>query len=214
MGAALLAAAGVAALLVAFPSGTAAPSTTQAGALSSRAVADGRSVAPGTPSAARPTPRGVVRSSSLPVRLEIAAIDVHSGLLHLGLNPDGTLQVPWKPLMAGWFSSSPTPGTPGPSVIAGHVDSAQTGPAVFYRLGQLAPRDRVRVVLADGRRTVFSVYAVREYPKAHFPTVPVYGNTDGAELRLITCGDWDETRQEYVGNVVVYARLVETLDGV
>ncbi len=150
---------------------------------------------------------GPIMSRSRPVRLNIPAISVHSKLLRLGLNPNGTLQVPWKPLLAGWYTKSPTPGEVGPSIIAGHVDSWETGPAVFYRLGQLAPGRRVIVTRADGSRARFIVDGVREYAKAKFPTRLVYGNTDRAQLRLITCGNWNEGRQEYDGNIVVFAHL-------
>lgn len=94
-------------------------------------------------------------------------------MLRLGLNRDGSLQVPWKPLLAGWFTHSPTPGQVGPAVIAGHVDSWETGPAVFYRLGSLTHGDAVMITRADGSRATFVVDAVREYRKDHFPTVPV-----------------------------------------
>jgi len=135
-------------------------------------------------------------------------VSIHTSLLDLGLNADGTLQVPWKPLLAGWFTYSPTPGEVGPSVIAGHVDSWETGPAVFYRLGDLSPGDQVDVTRSDGTVATFGVDAVRAYAKDDFPTQTVYGNTDRAGLRLITCGDWNSSQQEYDGNVVVFASLV------
>jgi LPXTG-site transpeptidase (sortase) family protein len=149
-----------------------------------------------------------VLDRSLPVRLDIPEVSIHTNLLRLGLNPDDTLEVPWKPLLAGWFTSSPTPGELGPSIIAGHVDSAETGPAVFYRLGELAPGDRVYVTRSDGTVATFAVNAVRAYAKDDFPTETVYGNTNRADLRLITCGDWNSEIQEYVGNTVIFASLV------
>ena len=76
---------------------------------------------------------------------------------------------------------------PGPAVILGHVDST-AGPAVFFRLRELRPRDIVRVGLADGRILVFRVQRVRRYPKDEFPTEAVYFPTLNRELRLITCG--------------------------
>lgn len=153
-------------------------------------------------------PRGPVLARSTPVQLDIASVSIHTRLLRLGLNTDGTLQVPWKPLLAGWFNGSPTPGEVGPSVIAGHVDSAQTGPAVFYRLGQVTPGDRIDVTRTDGTVATFRTSAVRMYAKDRFPTTTVYGDTDRASLRLITCGNWNSSSQEYDGNVVVFAELV------
>lgn len=143
-----------------------------------------------------------------PIRLDIPAVGVHTRLLRLGLNGDGSLEVPWRPLLAGWYEGSPTPGERGPAVIAGHVDSLETGPAVFYRLGELTPGDTIRVSRRDGSRARFRVTAVRSYLKSDFPTRTVYGNTAAATLRLITCADWDQQAQEYAGNLVVFADFV------
>jgi hypothetical protein len=49
---------------------------------------------------------------------------------------------------------------------------------------------------------------VEHYAKSVFPTADVYGNTQGPELRLVTCGgDFDQTSGHYKDNVVVFARL-------
>jgi hypothetical protein len=152
--------------------------------------------------------RGPLLTRSVPVRLDIPSTRIDTSLLRLGLNGDGTLQVPWKPLLAGWYTGSPTPGELGPSIIAGHVDSWATGPAVFYRLGQVIVGADVLVTRADSSVADFKVTAVRSYPKTSFPTNTVYGDVNRAELRLITCGTWNSTTQEYDNNVVVFARLV------
>jgi sortase (surface protein transpeptidase) len=145
---------------------------------------------------------------SRPVRLAIPSVRIDTSLLRLGLNSDGTLQVPWKPLLAGWYTGSPTPGQLGPAVIAGHVDSWATGPAVFYRLGQLAVGAHVRVTRSDGSVAVFRVTAMASYSKTAFPTHRVYGDVNHAELRLITCAVWNSGSQEYDDDLVVFARLV------
>jgi LPXTG-site transpeptidase (sortase) family protein len=152
-------------------------------------------------------PRGPALPTSRPARLDVPSVGIHTNLVDLGLNPDGTLEVPSEPLLAGWYTGSPTPGERGPSVIAGHVDARETGPAVFYRLSQVAPGAAVDVTRRDGSVAHFTVTAVRSYAKSDFPTQTVYGNTSGATLRLITCGDWNDTSQEYDGNVVVFAQL-------
>jgi sortase (surface protein transpeptidase) len=97
------------------------------------------------------------------------------------------------------------PGEPGPTVVAGHVDS-RTGPAVFYRLDELAAGDRVEVTRSDGQVFVYRVVTVESHPKNAFPTGRVYGPTPGPELRLITCGgDFDRSSRHYLDNVVVMA---------
>jgi hypothetical protein len=162
------------------------------------------------PPAAATGGRAAVLGRSLPVALDIPAIGVHSSLLELGLNPDGTVEVP--PLgspEAGWYENSPTPGEIGPAVLLGHVDSARTGPGVFYDLRSLLPGDEVRVARADGSTAAFRVDRVENYPKAAFPTAAVYGDIDHPGLRLITCGGaFDATARSYVDNIVVYASAV------
>lgn len=140
-----------------------------------------------------------------PVALTIPAIAVSTPLIRLGLTPSGTLQVPDRFDVAGWYDRSPPPGATGPAVIAAHIDSVR-GPAVFYRLSLLRPGDRVYVRRADGSVAVFGVTGVGLYPKDHFPTAGVYGSVPGPELRLITCGGtFDWARHSYLSNVVVYA---------
>jgi LPXTG-site transpeptidase (sortase) family protein len=169
---------------------------------------------PGTDGASSPStsPGSEVPTVGLPVAVTIPAIGVQSQLITLGLNPDGTLAVPAPGPdydKAAWFDGSPRPGAPGPSVIEGHVDSAANGPSVFYRLGELAVGDRIEVGRDDGTVVAFVVYETRVVPKDDFPTLDVYGNTDGPELRLITCGGpFDSSAGSYVDNVVVFASQV------
>ena len=146
-----------------------------------------------------------------PLALDIPAIAVHSRLLQLGLTPSGSLAVPPPGPhynQAAWFTGSPTPGQIGPAVIEGHVDSADQGSSVFFKLGALRPGDAVMVQRADHTTAVFRVNAVRRYPKDRFPTALVYGNTDHAALRLITCGGtFDRMSGHYRDNIVVFAHL-------
>jgi hypothetical protein len=142
-----------------------------------------------------------------PVRIEIQAIGVRAPVIPLGLNSDRTLQVPTDFGDAGWWAGGPRPGERGPAVIAGHVDS-RTGPAVFFRLGDLRSGDQIVVVRRDGSRTRFRVQRSERYPKADFPTAKVYGPTPRPALRLITCGgDFDRSTGHYLDNTVVYAGL-------
>jgi len=146
----------------------------------------------------------------VPVSVDIPAIGVHSQLLHLGLNPNGSLQVPSLTTSAGeaaWYKYSATPGQIGTSVIEGHVDSYQ-GPAVFFRLGSLRPGDHVDVTLADGVTAIFRISGVRRYLKVDFPAKTIYGAADYAALRLITCGGtFDYATRHYLGSTVVFASL-------
>ena len=166
---------------------------------SSVAVPSGPTVAPVSLSGPQTTPK--------PVLLTIPAIGVKAPIINLGLNRNGTLQVPSTTTVAGWYTGSPRPGATGSAVIAGHVDS-RTGPGIFFWLKKMHRGERIYVKRADGTLAVFTVTAVQIYTKSSFPTAMVYGPVPDAELRLITCGGtFDYSRGSYLSNVVVYARL-------
>jgi sortase (surface protein transpeptidase) len=143
---------------------------------------------------------------AIPLSVSIPDIGVDSRLVRLGLNPDGTLEVPTDVSVAGWYEFGPSPGQSGPAVIVGHVDSKR-GPAVFFKLGSLEVGSLVRVTLEGRTELLFRVYAVREVAKTAFPTKLVYGATPGPELRLVTCGGaFDASTGHYLDNIVVFAR--------
>ncbi|MER6816089.1 class F sortase [Spirillospora sp. NPDC000708] len=146
-----------------------------------------------------------------PTWIDIPAIKVAAPLISLGLNDDGTLQVPSPGPdydKAAWYSGSAAPGQPGTAVIEGHLDSARDGPSVFYRLGALRPGDTVAVTRTDHRTAIYRVDTVKRYSKTAFPTSTVYSDTDTPSLRLITCGgDFDTRTRHYTDNTVVFATL-------
>jgi hypothetical protein len=146
---------------------------------------------------------------SAPVQLDIPRIGLHTAVIRLGLNADGTVMVPPADpeAPAGWYRHLASPGEPGPAILLGHVDSYQ-GPAVFHRLAELVAGDRITIDRTDGRTVEFTVQSVKTYPKHSFPTASVYGWTVGPVLRLITCGgSFDRVHRTYVSNVVVFAAL-------
>ncbi|MEU5938731.1 class F sortase [Micromonospora sp. NPDC047548] len=155
-----------------------------------------------------PAPAALARSS--PKTITIPRIGVNADIMLLGTNPDGTVQVP--PLdqaqLAGWYSPGPSPGEVGNAVIVGHVDSAKLGPAVFFKLGALQPGDTITVTREDRQQASFKVDSVESYPKTSFPTELVYGPSDKASLRLVTCGgQFDQTSRSYLNNIIVLATM-------
>lgn len=141
-----------------------------------------------------------------PLSVSIPAIGVRSSLIPLKLIPgSGQLAAPADFGQAGWYAAGPTPGEPGPAVIAGHVDSHR-GPAIFFRLRELRTGDVVVVERSDGVSARFAVTGVERYPKSAFPTQRVHGPTPDRALRLITCGgSFDYAKRSYRDNIVVYA---------
>jgi sortase (surface protein transpeptidase) len=171
---------------------------------------------PSSQSAASAAPAVPAMAASAPMRVVIPAIGVNASVVPLGENPDGTVGVPSlsTPQLTSWFDDGPAPGQNGPAAIYGHVATAATGPAVFYRLGDLLAGDTIEVARADQSVAVFRVYQVSEYAKDDFPAFAVYGDTAGPELRLITCGGaFDRAKGSYDDNVVVYARLIAAHGG-
>ncbi|WP_026549631.1 class F sortase [Arthrobacter sp. Br18] len=168
--------------------------------------------APGTPAPApAPAPAQLpVLATSAPVSFRVPATGAQSELLSLGLRDNGSLEVPpdGPGAPASWYNDSPTPGERGPAVLLGHVNATDGGPGVFADLRSLKAGDTIEVTREDGTTATFVFDRGEQYPKDEFPTQTVYGNTEGSELRLITCDGYDPATGEFDDNYVVYAKLV------
>jgi sortase (surface protein transpeptidase) len=180
-------------------------------------AADTGSLTPPLASEPAPPPTAIDDSvlsmkRSVPVRVAMPSIGIRSKLIGLGLEPDGTLEVPGGAFPAGWFTGAPTPGELGPAVIAGHVSYNGTD-GVFQDLSRAAEGDTIVIARADGSKAIFEVTRVAHFAKAHFPSEEVYGDLDHSGLRLITCGGFNAKTDTYAENVVVFADLVRTAAG-
>jgi hypothetical protein len=152
----------------------------------------------------RPGAEAVAATVADPVAIHIPSIGVDSALVSTGVLDDGTVAVPPDANIAGWFNGGPRPGERGPAVIMGHVDSARTGPGVFYRLRDIVIGDIVTIDTPDGP-IEFVVERVEQHPKLEFPTGAVYGPTPGPTLRLVTCGgSFDRSVRSYYDNIIVF----------
>jgi sortase (surface protein transpeptidase) len=209
----LLVLAGIVVLVVGIRGQNHAPQPSPAAATTSASATVAAAAGTAASSSTAPAPRGPLLPRSVPSSLQIPAIGVSSTLLQLGLNTDQTVQVPplGKDSKAGWYTGSPTPGELGPSLLLGHVDSAEYGQGIFYKLGALHQGDTVNVTRSDSTVAVFRIDRVASFPKDHFPTLEVYGDTANAQLRLITCGGkFDFSARSYESNIVVFASLVSS----
>ncbi|MER7725574.1 class F sortase [Streptomyces sp. NPDC096323] len=166
---------------------------------------------PSTSAAPRPGATATAGpSASRPVRVGIPALGVDAPLVDLTLDSRGRLGVPdpAERNLAGWYRDGVTPGSPGTAVVVAHVDTP-TGPAAFAGLDTLAPGATVDVRRADRTVAAFRIYAIEEFEKRDFPSARVYGATEDAQLRLLTCGGaYDPAAGGYQANVVAFARLV------
>jgi sortase (surface protein transpeptidase) len=146
-------------------------------------------------------------STAKPVRLLIPSIGVDSSLERLHQDRRGVLVAPAVADTAGWWAKGVVPGDVGAAVIVGHLDTV-LGPAVFVKLKQLRPGDRIEVRMSDGRTVRFGVDTSHVVKKALFPSERVYGATPDAQLRLITCSEpFDTVAHSYTDNLVVYATM-------
>jgi sortase (surface protein transpeptidase) len=134
--------------------------------------------------------------------IEIPRTGVQAKLVPLRLD-GGELKGPEQPADVGWYADSPLPGDRGAAVLVGHVDS-RSGPAVFYRLGDLRIGDLVVVRRTNGP-VRFRVHDLARYRRTGVPLQDVFGPTPDRGLRLITCDGPYRRGSGYRDNVVVYA---------
>jgi len=159
-----------------------------------------------------PAPADTALPASVPVRVEVPSLGVDAALIPLGQQANGEVQTPpGEPgSPGGWYQDSPTPGQTGSAVILGHVNTTNSDIGLFYRLHELTPGQTITITRADHTAAVFTVDKVDVYHKSTFPTVEVYQNADRPEVRLITCGGYDQATREYLDNTVVYAHLTSS----
>lgn len=164
------------------------------------------------PAAKAPPGDFPVLEPSPPTRIAIPAIGVAAPVHAVGRAEDGTVATPALHLRneAGWYREGPSPGQYGPAIIVGHVDTKDK-PAVFHRLRELIPGQRIEVVRRDRTVAVFEVNSVEQFAKTALPVPRVFQDFSRPGLRLITCGGaWVGGATGYADNVIVFASLVES----
>ncbi|MET9108976.1 class F sortase [Streptomyces zhihengii] len=173
--------------------------TAAAPSASTQATADSGST---TPSRADETERPA------PTEVTIPSLGVRSTLMELGLNADGTVEVPpaEKGMTAGWYRGGSVPGAPGPAVLIGH-NGTRFGRAVFHDLKNIREGAEVLVRDGAGKTLRFTVTGKEAVSKKAFPTEKVYGPTKGSTLRLITCDGEFDAEGHPVDNLIVYGTL-------
>jgi len=159
---------------------------------------------PGTPSPGAPA----TQPPADPTRVTIPSIGISTSLMELGLNADGTVEVPPadQGMTAGWYTGGSVPGEAGAAVIIGHNDT-RYGTAVFHDLHKVTKGADIAVTNSLGKTTHFTVTSTESVSKQSFPTTKVYGPTQSHALRLITCDGAFDANGHPVNNLIVYATL-------
>ena len=147
-------------------------------------------------------------SKSSPVSISIPSLGVNARLIKVGLDKNGSMQVPKSGTFAAWYTGLASPGEMGPAIIVGHVNMFGRN-GVFFGLKTMKRNDLISVLRSDGETVKFQVDSVKAFSKGAFPTQLVYGAIDYAGLRLITCGGvFDPKTGHYKSNIIVFARMV------
>jgi hypothetical protein len=169
----------------------------------------GRSVSQDRPALVS-TPVRPAGGAIIPARIRVPAAGIDAPVEQVGVRADGTMDVPGNIWDAGWLREGTLPGAPGHAVIDGHLDSTR-GPAVFAKLNQLMPGDRIFVSDTDGNQLEFVVSALNSYPVADFPKQEVFGGGGTPELKLVTCdGVYSTKTHTYSRRLVVTATLASS----
>lgn len=156
----------------------------------------------------RPSPTvSPIAEMGKPKKLIIPSLGVEAVIEEVGTDSEGKMDVPKEDMNAGWWKFGTIPGVKGNSVIAGHFDRKDGGPAIFYDLKSLNTGSEFTVIDENGRKISFIVYKTESFKVSDFPINEVFGNTDSANLNLITCsGTWDNDNENYSDRFVVFAR--------
>lgn len=164
--------------------------------------------APGTVTAQPSVPENAAEppAPAAPTDVAIPSIGVDSSLMELGLNADGTVEVPpaEKGMTAGWYTGGAVPGEAGAAVIIGH-NNTRFGKAVFHDLREITKGAAITVGRRGEAPVRFTVTGIETVGKGSFPTEKVYGRTEDRALRLITCDGEFDAQGHPVDNLIVYA---------
>ncbi len=152
-----------------------------------------------------PTSTFAAQPPSDPVRLSIPALGVDSPVVPVGLEPDGTMEIPGVS-EAGWFEPGPRPGAPfGSAVIAAHVDYGGAA-GVFFDLRSLEIGSEVTVTDDAGEPLTYVVTERFQVDKQELPIDELFRPGGAPTLTLITCGGaFDTGERSYQDNIVVRA---------
>ncbi len=145
-------------------------------------------------------------------RLVIPKIGVDAPMTMRVVAGDGIMQNPEGPTDVAWYDFSAIsglggrPGVGGNTVISGHVDYHDYGPAVFWDLQKLDPGDEITVHLRDGSEYKYSVEWNRTIDPAAISWNDVVAATPQESVTMITCaGTFDSSTRSYDQRRVIWA---------
>jgi LPXTG-site transpeptidase (sortase) family protein len=138
-----------------------------------------------------------------PLTMRVVTPDAN-GAATMG-NPDGPEDVVWYD-----FSAFPglggRPGVGGNTVLSGHVDYHNYGPAVFWDLGKLDVGAEIVIHLRDGTEYKYTVQWNKTVEPGSTTWTDIVASTPQESLTMITCaGTFDSSSRSYDQRRVVWA---------
>jgi len=169
-------------------------------------------VPPAAPAGQSEAQSATAAVSEAPIaRISVPRVGINAPVETLTLDAKGAMQDPKTPTAAAWYDFSARPGTKGNVVVAGHVDYYNYGPAVFWRLRDLKPGDKIEVTLQDGTVFNYEVATLKYYDAASAPVQEITGPTTYEAMTLITCGgSFNRGNLSYNQRLIVRATRVST----
>ena len=139
-----------------------------------------------------------------PVRLKLQGVE-NAPVQAVATGSDGQLQMPTSPNAVGWWAAGAAPGSDGGTVLlAGHVDTARSGRAVFAGLSEVPVGAKVSVTGGDGHVHRYKIVARRTYLQTALPR-DLFQGAGKPRLVLVTCtGSYDHKAHRYSHNLVLY----------
>lgn len=121
---------------------------------------------------------------------------------------NGALTIPPDVHNVGWDSQTPTPGLPGVTLLAGHVNWVGQGEGALGAIGQLVPGDRVNLDW-KGKITSWQISTKPVLSPNTEVHTSLFSNQGPPRLALVTCGgpfkEIPGVGGSYADNVIVEA---------
>ncbi|WP_432117753.1 class F sortase [Streptomyces sp. bgisy032] len=141
-----------------------------------------------------------------PTALRVPRVALDAAVQGVGVEDDGTVEVPGDAGRAGWYRHGPAPGgSAGSAVLVGHVDDRTGALGAFAKLYAVRKGDDVLVARKHAPPVRYRVTAREVVGRDSLPA-EVFRRHGQPVLTLVTCAPpYDRARGGYQRNLVVYA---------
>ncbi|SFJ75601.1 class F sortase [Streptomyces pini] len=145
-------------------------------------------------------------SAPEPVALSIPRLSLDARVQDVGVEDDGTVEIPEDAGQAGWYRYGPAPGAPaGSAVVVGHVDDRTGDLGAFAKLYGVREGDDITVERQGAPPLRYEVTAREVVDQDSLPD-EVFRRDGRPVLTLVTCAPpYDRESGGYQKNLLVYA---------